>query len=35
VAAVVRATQAVTAQHYGTFLIEDVIALPPGNAPAS
>ena len=35
VAAMVRATEAVTAQHYGTFLIEDVIALPPGNAPAS
>ena len=35
VAAVARATQAVTAQHYGTFMIEDVIALPPGKAPAS
>jgi hypothetical protein len=35
VAAVARATKAVTAQHYGTFMIEDVIALPPGKAPAS
>jgi hypothetical protein len=35
VAAIARATQAVTAQHYGTFMIEDVIALPPGNVPAS
>lgn len=35
VAAMVRATQAVMAQHYGTFLIEDVIALPPAKAPAS
>ena len=34
VAAVARASQAVTAQHYGTFMIEDVIALPPGNTPA-
>ena len=31
VAAVARATHAVTAQHYGTFMIEDVIALAPGN----
>ena len=35
VAAVARATRAVTAQHYGTFMIEDVIALPPGKAAAS
>lgn len=35
VAAVARATKAVTAQHYGTFMIEDVIALTPGDAPAS
>lgn len=31
VATVARATHAVTAQHYGTFMIEDVIALAPGN----
>ena len=31
VAAVARTTHAVTAQHYGTFMIEDVIALAPGN----
>ena len=35
VAAVARATKAITAQHYGTFMIEDVIALTPGVAPAS
>ena len=34
VAAVARATKAITAQHYGTFMIEDVIALKPGDAPA-
>lgn len=35
VAAVARATKAITAQHYGTFMIEDVIALTPGDAAAS
>ena len=34
VATVARATHAVTAQHYGTFMIEDVIALAPGNTAA-
>ncbi len=34
-AVVARATKAITAQHYGTFMIEDVIALTPGDAPAS
>lgn len=33
VAAVARATNAVTAQHYGTFMIEEVIAPTPGDAP--
>ena len=31
VATVARATKAVSAQHYGSFMIEDVIALPPGT----
>ncbi len=35
VAAVARASKAVTAQHYGTFMIEDVIALPAGDAAPS
>lgn len=35
VAGVARATKAITAQHYGTFMIEDVIALSPGDAAAS
>lgn len=35
VAAVARATKAVTAQHYGNFIIEDVIAPTPGDAAAS
>lgn len=35
VTAVARATRAITAQHYGTFMIEDVIALAPGDAATS
>ena len=35
VAVVARATKAVTAQRYGTFMIEDVIKLPAQDAPAS
>ena len=34
VATVARATHAVAAQHYGTFMIEDVITLPVGNVAA-
>ncbi len=33
VAAVARTTKAVTAQHYGIFMIEDLIDIPPGATP--
>lgn len=35
VAAVARATKATAAQHYGTFMIEDVMALAPGGGSTS
>lgn len=35
VAAVARATKAVSAQHYGTLMIEELTGLTPGDAPAA
>ena len=35
VATVARTTNAVTAQHYGTFMIEDILTPPPGGNAAS
>lgn len=34
VAAVVRASKAVTAQHYGTFMIEEIMEVQPGGGGA-